>query len=191
MLLTRRLKPRKCLRNTWGAWSQERGTIAPPSPGRHGTSFTFLQFLHKSVTYVAFALVLEAAITIPEIFTSFEIYCACKYFYQDKYEYIEHYIQGIMNATWTHLDTKKVAWGDQLTPSDRIDTGSCSDFNSTCTSPGTGSSISPVSPWTLVLRPARTSAAAFSNWFVFHTAKESSISQSTICRCNLKVDATV
>lgn len=61
---------------TWGAWSQERGIIAPPSPGRQGTIFRFLQFLHIKDTYVAFALVLEAAIVIPETLTSLDMYCA-------------------------------------------------------------------------------------------------------------------
>jgi hypothetical protein len=63
---------------TWGTWSHERGTTAPPSPGRHGTCFPFLQFLHIKVTYVAFALVLDAAIVIPAILTSFDMYWACE-----------------------------------------------------------------------------------------------------------------
>lgn len=37
-------------KRTWGMWSHDRGTIAPPSPGRQGTDFTFLQFLHNKVT---------------------------------------------------------------------------------------------------------------------------------------------
>jgi len=36
----------------------------------------FLQFLQIRDTYVAFALVLEAAMVIPAILTSFDIYCA-------------------------------------------------------------------------------------------------------------------
>lgn len=149
---------------TWVTWSQDRGTIAPPSPGRHGTSFTFLQFLHNNVTYVAFALVLEAAMTIPDTFTSFEIYCAYMPFCQES---------NIFSKMHTLNKVKRMQLEvSQLTPSERIETGSCSDLNSTCTSPGTGSSISPVSPWTLDLRPARTSAAAFSNWFIFRNKKE-------------------
>lgn len=50
--------------------------MAPPRPGRQGTSVTFLQFLQTSFTVIALALVLEAAIVIPDILTNFDIYCA-------------------------------------------------------------------------------------------------------------------
>lgn len=39
-----------CISFTWETWSHDRGTIAPPSPGRHGTILIFLQFLHSRVT---------------------------------------------------------------------------------------------------------------------------------------------
>lgn len=35
---------------TCGILSHDRGTIAPPRPGRHGTSLVFLQFLHTKNT---------------------------------------------------------------------------------------------------------------------------------------------
>lgn len=40
----------KDLRQAWGICSQERGTIAPPRPGRQGTSFVLWQFLHTRLT---------------------------------------------------------------------------------------------------------------------------------------------
>jgi hypothetical protein len=42
-----------------------------------------LQFLQSKVTDVAFAFVLEAAITIPVIFTNFEIELACQLYSRD------------------------------------------------------------------------------------------------------------
>jgi len=55
--------------------------MAPPSPGRHGTDLTFLQFLQSNETYVALAFVLEAPMIIPDILTSFEIKSACKTYF--------------------------------------------------------------------------------------------------------------
>jgi hypothetical protein len=61
-------------------WSQLLGMTAPPRPGRQATTFTFLQFLQSRVTDVAFAFVLDAAITMPLIFTNREILLACHNF---------------------------------------------------------------------------------------------------------------
>lgn len=63
----------------------------------------------------------------------------------------------------THTSVTNYRNVNPLTPRDRIDAGSSSEVSKICTSPVSGSSISPVSPATFDLKLAKTSAAAVSN----------------------------
>lgn len=68
-----------------------------------------------------------------------------------------------MNKRKSKIIKKEVKFNQKLTPRERIDIESCSDLKSICTSPISGSSISPLSPAILDLKLARTSTAAVSN----------------------------
>ena len=48
--------------------------MTPPSPGLQLSAFTLWQDLHMSVSEVALALAREEAITMPETFTSCEMW---------------------------------------------------------------------------------------------------------------------
>jgi hypothetical protein len=79
-----------------------------------------------------------------------------------------HYIPSIFPFHFLNFQInqagKKNSKKHPLTPSNRIETGSSLEVSRTCTSPVTGSSISPVSPATLDLKLTKTSAAAVSNY---------------------------